>query len=524
MKKHFKKMMALALAMVMTLAMGITVFAQTEGTAAEGKGSITIENAAKGEEYKVVKVFGATLTDAPTTGDSKGIAYTGDIPEDLASFFEKDSTGNIVRKATATDDSAITAAVQKKKKKQSATASATSDGSALTFQGLDYGYYAVISSQGAVVTVDSLRPNATVYDKNTKDITAAKTVEEESYTIGEKINYTATFDTVNFYGSGDGAKHVLEYTITDTLPAFLSNVAIDSIVVTKKDGTTEDAKFTDKSFNANGEVVIPWADEVAGTSNPKEWTSKYDNGAKIIVTYHGTLTSTTNVNIADKNTVKIQPTVVKDDGTPDDKKPWDEKWQDSAEIKTYGTALKKVDGQTKEALKGAKFQVPGLTVEAVANEPGVYKVVSYNATSTTAGTEMSTNDDGKLYILGLASDVTLSATETAAPEGYNKADAAISLPAQGALTTEIYETSGTRYYDKDGNLVSEEVTGGSKKENLEANYATVLDPTAVEVVNNKGTELPSTGGIGTTIFYVIGAILVLGAGILLVTRRRMNAN
>ena len=522
--KSLKKMMALALAMVMVLAMGITVFAQTEGTAADGKGSITINNAAKGETYSVVKIFGATLTNAPATGDSDGIAYTGDIPTALADYFEKDSTGNVRRKASATDDAALVAAVQAYAKTQSATASATSDGSALTFQGLDYGYYAVISTQGATVTIDSLRPNATVNDKNTKDITAEKTVEETSYTIGETINYTATFDTVNFYGSGDAAKQVLEYTITDTLPAFLSNVAIDSIVVTKKDGTTEDAKFTDKSFNANGEVVIPWADEVAGTSNPKKWTSKYDNGAKIIVTYHGTLTSTTNINIADKNTVKIQPTVVKDDGTPDDKKPWDENWQDSAEIKTYGTALKKVDGQTKEALKGAKFQVPGLTVEAVANEPGVYKVVSYNATSTTAGTEMSTNDDGKLYILGLASDVTLSATETAAPEGYNKADAAISLPAQGTLTTEIYETSGTRYYDKDGNLVREEVTGGSKKEDLTANYATILDPVAVEVVNNKGTELPSTGGIGTTIFYVIGAILVLGAGILLVTRRRMNAN
>ena len=44
------------------------------------------------------------------------------------------------------------------------------------------------------------------------------------------------------------------------------------------------------------------------------------------------------------------------------------------------------------------------------------------------------------------------------------------------------------------------------------------------IENNSGAELPSTGGIGTTIFYVIGAILVLGAGILLVTRRRMNAN
>ena len=45
-----------------------------------------------------------------------------------------------------------------------------------------------------------------------------------------------------------------------------------------------------------------------------------------------------------------------------------------------------------------------------------------------------------------------------------------------------------------------------------------------EVVNESGAVLPSTGGIGTTIFYIIGAILVLGAGILLVTRRRMNAN
>ena len=204
--KKMKKIMALVLAMVMVLAMGITVFAQTEGTAADGKGSITINNAAKGETYSVVKIFGATLTNAPATGDSDGIAYTGDIPTALADYFEKDSTGNVRRKASATDDAALVAAVQAYAKTQSATASATSDGSALTFQGLDYGYYAVISTQGATVTIDSLRPNATVNDKNTKNITAKKTVEETSYTIGEKINYTATFDTVNFYGSGDAAK------------------------------------------------------------------------------------------------------------------------------------------------------------------------------------------------------------------------------------------------------------------------------------------------------------------------------
>ena len=46
----------------------------------------------------------------------------------------------------------------------------------------------------------------------------------------------------------------------------------------------------------------------------------------------------------------------------------------------------------------------------------------------------------------------------------------------------------------------------------------------ITILNQKGTELPSTGGIGTTIFYIVGAILVIGAGVLLVTRRRMNAN
>ena len=47
---------------------------------------------------------------------------------------------------------------------------------------------------------------------------------------------------------------------------------------------------------------------------------------------------------------------------------------------------------------------------------------------------------------------------------------------------------------------------------------------STEIVNKKGAELPSTGGIGTTIFYIIGTLLVLGAGVLLVTRRRMRSS
>jgi LPXTG-motif cell wall-anchored protein len=96
-----------------------------------------------------------------------------------------------------------------------------------------------------------------------------------------------------------------------------------------------------------------------------------------------------------------------------------------------------------------------------------------------------------------------------------------------ATTTTTTWGSSTTYYDAEGNVVDEEVEGGHSETTTTSEYASISDiPAAsiVEVVNQKGTELPSTGGIGTTIFYVIGAILVLGAGILLVTRRRMNAN
>ncbi|MBR1812548.1 MAG: LPXTG cell wall anchor domain-containing protein [Lachnospiraceae bacterium] len=134
---------------------------------------------------------------------------------------------------------------------------------------------------------------------------------------------------------------------------------------------------------------------------------------------------------------------------------------------------------------------------------------------------MEVDADGMLYIVGLADGVELTGEETVAPTGYNKLTGEVTL-SPTKMEEEIFNTSGTRYYDAAGNLVKEEVTGGSTK-TVTKNLSD-LDATAVKVVNNKGTELPSTGGIGTTIFYVIGAILVLGAGILLVTRRRMNAN
>ena len=523
--KLFKKMLTFVLVAIMSVAMGATsVFAQDVGQDADGKGSITIENAARGETYSVVKIFGATLTsDATATTDASGIAYTGEIPDALTNFFTKDSVGNVIKKTNVVDTELI-AAVQAYAKTQTATASIVSDGSVLTFRGLDYGYYAVISTQGAVVTIDSTMPNVKVYDKNTTIPSADKTVGATSYSIGDTITYTAVFDTANYLSpenapaDGSGAKQVTKYEISDTLPEFLSNVAITSVTIVKPaaegqqetvvaDLSSSYTAFTDKK------ITIPWAVEDEG-SNPKTYTSKYPNGVQIKVVYTAKLTSTSNVNGANTNTITIKPYVY--DG---EEKPWNEEWHDDEVVRTYGAALKKVDSETKNPLKGAKFKVKGLTVEPVTGEPGVYKVVTYNAASTELGTEMTTNNDGKLYIIGLVGTATLKATETEAPQGYNKAAQEIDVPAQ-VLTETLYETSGERYYDAKGNLVSESSEQTTTK-TVEKNY-TMLDAAAVEVVNQKGTELPSTGGIGTTIFYVLGGLLVAGAGIVLVARRKAS--
>ena len=183
----------------------------------------------------------------------------------------------------------------------------------------------------------------------------------------------------------------------------------------------------------------------------------------------------------------------------------------------YAAALKKTDGSA--PLAGAQFTIKGLTVSGSAGE---YTVVSYNpADDAEESAVLDTDSNGKLYILGLAGDVSLTVTEYKAPDGYNKLTAPITVTPQ-LLSTAIYKQSGTIHYDAKGNVTSTQVD--EKYDKTVVKNLTDLDEDAVVVVNNKGAELPSTGGIGTTIFYIGGSVLVLAAAILLITKRRMGNN
>ena len=105
-------------------------------------------------------------------------------------------------------------------------------------------------------------------------------------------------------------------------------------------------------------------------------------------------------------------------------------------------------------------------------------------------------------------------TEVITPAGYNTiAPIKFTVNANHTFTWNG-EDRNTILTSLTGNVATGDITFTPNADKTEL---------ATDVVNNKGSELPSTGGMGTTIFYVVGSILVLGAAILLITKKRMSA-
>lgn len=201
--------------------------------------------------------------------------------------------------------------------------------------------------------------------------------------------------------------------------------------------------------------------------------------------------------------------------------------------------------KTHAALNGATFQL--YTAESCA-EGTEYSNEAWDGSITTA-------NDGRLYMPGLDAGVTYYLKEITAPAGYIKDTKVHTILIEANINGDQDGEEGesvTEYWhvDGSGNVVwSTDSTSGTaytykmpvlesytvKFDGVEAaSYnMTLTGPTHnlgtikqedKEIINTKGVELPSTGGMGTTILYVGGSILVLLAVILLVTKRRMNAN
>ena len=503
--KHARKLASLLLALVMVFALAATAFAQ-DVTVTGGTGSITISNAAKGETYTIYKLFDATVN-----ADGSSIAYTGTIPASLSTYFTADKNGYISATADATDGENMSEGLKAALKTWTATATSTanakSDGSALNFKGLAYGYYVVTTTQGdQLISVDSTKPDATIVDKNSstpKDLTktATGTATDKSVSIGDTVTYTVRFKTSNYYGAGTSAKEILSYTIEDTLPEFLKDVKVTSIIVDNdgNDATTKDQSDVTAQFT-NKKIVIDWYDEANNQF-------LYNNGATITITYTAVVTEKATIDGAG-NTNKVTVTWT----TTGDEPPVPGELKKEETIYTYAIALKKVNNEGK-ALPGAIFEFPFYVKSTADATDGAY---IYAGDTAGAGLtkQITTPDSGVIVVKGVKSG-TYEIEEVTAPAGYNKLTDPVTVT---AVKTGQTTTKTTVYLDENGNTTN---TQTEKTIEVKVDIANIA-ATAVVVVNKAGTELPSTGGVGTTLFYVLGAVLVVGAGVLLITKKRMN--
>lgn len=161
---------------------------------------------------------------------------------------------------------------------------------------------------------------------------------------------------------------------------------------------------------------------------------------------------------------------------------------------TYQLDGTKVDGKDNKLLPNAKFKLQ--------NSAGLFykvedNVVSWVDDNTNPATEVVSDPNGKFNFIGLDAG-TYTLVETVAPSGYNKANSEVTI------TATLSDTAITELNIK------------NDTDTLDAGMV------SVEVKNFKGATLPETGGIGTTLFYVVGAALVVGAGIVLVSKKRMS--
>ncbi len=498
--KHARKLTSLLLALVMVFALAVTAFAQDE-TVTGGTGSITISNAAKGETYAIYKLFDATVS-----ADGSSIAYTGTVPNILKDYFAADENHYISATPEAKEGENMSEGLKTALKAWTATATATataeSDGSALNFKGLAYGYYVVTTTQGdMLISVDSTMPSVTIVDKNSsapKDL--SKTADSDNVSIGDTVTYTVRFKTSNYYGAGEDAKEIVFYNIEDTLPDFLSDVKVTSIIVDNdgNDTTTDDRADVTAQF-ADKKIVIDWYDE----DNSK---FLHDNGATVTITYTAKVTDNAAID-GTGNTNKVTVTWTTKNGT----EPGPGELKQEETIYTYAIALKKVNNKG-TALPGAVFEFP-FYVQTTPDANGAY---IYAGTTPGEGltNQITTPDSGVIVVKGVKSG-TYEIKEVTAPAGYNKLTAPVTVK---AVQTGSTSTHTIVYLDENGNITNTE-TDKTTKVNVDIDN---IAATAVVVVNKAGTELPSTGGMGTTIFYVLGAVLVVGAGVLLVTKKRMS--
>ena len=511
--KHMKRMASMLMVLIMTVALMVPAMAAEE----EEKGSITINKVVVDDEHTKVEYEIYKLLDLESyhkgepndKGVYVGAAYSYTVNEEWEEFFETEDakaymavgTDGYVTWAGGKSDENVAAfaqlalayakahgidPVKSSKKAGDFVISTNEDGvTSGKFSNLELGYYLVDSTLGALCGLTTTNPDASINAKNAKP-TIDKQVKEDSTNqwgdkstadIGQIVEFRTT---INVHAGAEN------YVLHDKMSNGLTFEKVTKIehVIPKAEGESD-------IHVVPGEKYTVKTDETAGTD------CEFGDACTFEVHFTGAFCNELATN--DKVIVYYQAmlnrnAVVAGEGNPNETELQygDDNYTESDSTKTYtfGFDIVKTD-EEHNLLDGAEFKVydaatGGNEVAVVLMDDGTtYRRARADETGVPIVVK-----NGQVRVVGFDNG-TYYLEETVAPNGYNK------LSNRKAFTI------------SDANL------------DALFNDGVFSTDSGVHVVNKTGSMLPETGGIGTTIFYVLGGALVLGAGVALVTKKRM---
>lgn len=364
---------------------------------------------------------------------------------------------------------------------------------------LGQGYWLIVDVSSTVTGVSKSlvmldtkgEKKLTITAKDSKS-TFEKEVDEENSYIGQSKEFTLSYvlpSNLDQYKS-------YTFKVTDTLQNDGLEFVTTSGTYSAKVGSSDITANANFAFNGNkmtldlGDYFFANKDTVKGEAVTIKYQVKVTDAAVIAGDGNG-------------NGAKLEI-------TNDPSKGSTGTMESSDVVKTYALAIKKIN-EKGEPLADAYFQFP-FYVKANPATDGAY---IYAGTIEGDGliNEIPTNDKGEIIVKGVKAGTYKDVIETKAPKGYNKLVDPFDVT---AVETSATSTSEKIYLDDNGNVVDAE----SATITTEVNSG--IPVTVKPVLNKTGFELPSTGGVGTTIFYAVGGLMMAGAAILLITRKKMS--